>query len=66
MADWNNKTDSIVIGKCMNANSDQSGVNGTKQGNNGSEWKPVQPPSELGWGEGEVKAAPKVIAMRAL
>ena len=35
MADWNNETDSIVIGKCMNANSDPSGVNGTTQGNNG-------------------------------
>ena len=36
MADWNNETDSIVIGKCVNANSEQpSGVNGTKQGNNG-------------------------------
>ena len=35
MADWNNETDSIVIGKCVNANSEQpSGVNGTKQGNN--------------------------------
>ena len=31
MADWNNETDSIVIGKCVNANSDPSGVNGTKQ-----------------------------------
>jgi len=32
MADWNNETDSIVIGKCVNANSEQpSGVNGTKQ-----------------------------------
>ena len=36
MADWNNETDSIVIGKCMNANSEQhAGVNGTKQRNNG-------------------------------
>ena len=36
MADWNNETDSIVIGKCVNANSEHSsGVNGTKQGNNG-------------------------------
>ena len=32
MADWNNETDSIVIGKCVNENSDPSGVNGTKQG----------------------------------
>jgi hypothetical protein len=36
MADWNNETDSIVVGKCVNANSDPSGVNGTKQGNNGN------------------------------
>ena len=35
MADWNNETDSIVIGKCVNANSEPSGVNGTTQGNNG-------------------------------
>ena len=35
MADWNNETDSIVIGKCVNANSDPSGVNGRKQRNNG-------------------------------
>jgi hypothetical protein len=35
MADWNNETDSIVIGKGVNANSDPSGVNGTMQGNNG-------------------------------
>ena len=35
MADWNNETDSIVIGKCVNANSEQpSRVNGTNQGNN--------------------------------
>ena len=67
MADWNNETDSIVIGKCVNANSEQpSGVNRTKQGNNGREWQPVQQPSELDWGEGEVKAVPKIIAMRAL
>ncbi len=36
MADWNNETDSIVMGKCLNVNSDPSVlVNGKKQGNNG-------------------------------
>jgi hypothetical protein len=35
MADWNNETDSIVIRKCVNEDSDPSGVNGTKQRNNG-------------------------------
>ena len=34
MADWNHKTDLIVIGKCVNANSDPSGVKG-KQANKG-------------------------------
>ena len=50
MADWNNETDSIVIGKCFNANSDPSGVNGTKQGNNG---KAISTTSfRIGLGEG--------------
>ncbi len=32
MADGNNESDPIVIGKCVNANSEKpSGVNGTKQ-----------------------------------
>ena len=31
MADWNYETNSIVIGKCVHANSDPSGVNETKQ-----------------------------------
>ena len=37
LADWKNKKDSKVIGNCVNANSDPSGVNGTKQENNGKE-----------------------------
>ena len=67
MADWNNETDSIVIGKCVNANSEQpSGVNGTKQGNNGKATSTTTFRIGLGEGEVEVKAAPTIIAMRAL
>jgi hypothetical protein len=50
MADWNNETDSIVIGKCVNTNLDPSGVNGTKQGNNGKATSTTT--FRIGWGEG--------------
>ena len=67
MADWNNETDSIVIGKCVNANSEQhSGVNGTKQAGEqrqGNQFNNLQ--NWIG-GKVEVKAAPTIIAMRAL
>ena len=37
----------------MNANSEPSGVNGTKQAGRGTTARqPVQQPSELDWGEG--------------
>ena len=65
MADWNNETDSIVIGKCVNANSDPSGVNGTTQGNNGKATSTTTFRIGLG-GEVEVKAAPTIIAITAL
>ena len=58
MADWNNETDSIVIGKCVNANSDPSGVNGTKQAGEqrqGNQYNNLQ--NWMG-GKVEVKAAP--------
>ena len=66
MADWNNETDSIVIGKCVNANSDPSGVNGTKQA--GEQRRGNQYNNLQNWiaGNVEVKAAPTIIAMRAL
>ena len=52
MADWNNETDSIVIGKCVNANSEQpSGVK-MEQSRGTTARQPVQQPSELDWGEG--------------
>ncbi len=36
MADWkNNETDSKVMGKCVNPNSNPSGLNETMQGNKG-------------------------------
>ena len=66
MADWNNETDSIVIGKCVNANSGPSGVNGIKRGNNGKATSTTTFRIGLGEGEVEVKAAPTIIAMRAL
>ena len=69
MADWNNETDSIVIRKCVNENSDLSGVNGTKQGNNGKATSTTTFRIGLG-GEGgsevKVKAEAPIIAMRAL
>ena len=53
MADWNNETDSIVMGKCVNANSEQpSGVNGKKASRGTTARQPVQQPLELDWGEG--------------
>ena len=68
MADWNNETDSIVIGKCVNANSEQpSGVNRTKQAGEqrqGNQFNNLQ--NWIG-GKVEVKAAEApIIAMRAL
>ena len=66
MADWNNETDSIVIGKCVNANSDPSGVNGTKQAGKqrqGNQYNNLQ--NWIGGNE-EVKAEAPIIAMRAL
>ena len=66
MADWNNETDSIVIGKCVNANSDPSGVNGTKQAGEqrqGNQYNNLQ--NWIG-GKVEVKAEAPIIAMRAL
>ena len=67
MADWNNETDSIVIGKCVNANSEQpSGVNGTKQ--TGEQRQGNQYNNLQNWigGKVEVKAETPIIAMRAL
>ena len=59
MADWNNEMDSIVIGKCVNANSEQpSGVNGTMQSGKqrqGSQYNNLQ--NWIG-GKVELKAAP--------
>ena len=63
MADWNNETDSIVIGKCVNANSDPSGVNGTKQGNNGKGTYYNNLQNWIG-GDVEVNAEAPIIAMR--
>ena len=63
MADWNNETDSIAIGKCVNANSEPSGVNGTKQAGEqrqGNQYNNLQ--NWIG-GKVEVKAAPKIIVM---
>jgi hypothetical protein len=68
MADWNNETDSIVIGKCVNANSDLSGVNGTKQA--GEQRQGNQYNNFQNWIGGnvevKVKAEAPIIAMRAL
>ena len=54
------------MGKCVNANSDPSGVNGTKQGNKGKATSNTTPNLQ-NWigGKVEVKTVP-VIAMRAL
>ena len=69
MADWNNETDSIVIGKCVNANSEQpSGVNGTKQAGEqreGNQYNNLQ--NWIGENvEVKVKSEAPIIAMRAL
>ena len=64
MADWNNETDSIVIGKCFNANSDPSGVNGTKQGNNA--WQGNQYNNLQNWIGGKVDVKAPIIAMGEL
>ena len=53
MADRKNETDSTVIGKCVNANSEPSGVNGTKQGNNGKATSTATFRIGLGGGESE-------------
>ena len=67
MADWNNETDSIVMGKCVNANSEQpSGVNGTTQGNNGKATTSTTTFRIGLGGKVEVKAEAPIIAMRAL
>ena len=66
MADWNYETNSIVIGKCVHANSDPSGVNGTMQAGEqrqGNQYNNLQ--NWIG-GKVEVKAAPTIIAMRPL
>ena len=54
------------MGKCVNANSDPSGVNETKQAGEqrqGNQYNNLQ--NWIG-GKVEVKAAPTIIAMRAL
>ena len=51
------------MGKCVNANSDLSGVKGPSRGTRARQ--PVQKPSELDWGKVEMKA-PIIAMMRAL
>ena len=69
MADRKNETDSTVIGKCVNANSEPSGVNGTKQGNKagkGNQYNNLLQNWIGGNVEVKVKAEAPIIAMRAL
>jgi hypothetical protein len=58
-----NETDKIVMGKCVNANSEPSGVKGKQEVNKGKATSTTTVRIGLG-GEGGVKAS--IIAMREL